>query len=376
MTTFAGRWITSFGTMELQQTASAIAGRYWYQGQPGNIKGTLNGERFAFRYDDLAGAGEGWFEPLGYGRFRGSYLLDGAEHWQSWQGEREWDGIWDSSFGRMRLIQEEGRVHGHYDGATAGTLDGRLNGSQFNFRYQESNVQGEGSFELAEDAMGFSGAWHPDQVATEGAWHGRRVLPKSDVTWLVVIEAHWQHSLADRDYSYGSMLKEIFARLSNVAVRQRFFNDEVSLARWCREVVYFPEPTIVLIASHGTPQGISVHGRTINTKLVIEHLRHAPSVQLLHFSACLVMKEENVGDFAKRIETNVPFPISGYTTSVDWGGSALVEFNYLDMILSKRCSPEQAAAWLPRVVAYAGDESPASCPYVGAGFRFFKGDNV
>jgi hypothetical protein len=373
MKSFAGRWITSFGPMELRQDGDAITGQYWYQGHPCQIEGSLQGERFVFRYEDSTGGGEGWFEHLSYGQIRGQYHLDGADQAHPWQGEREWDGIWDTSFGRMRLMQDHDRIHGHYDGATAGTIEGHLDGTRFDFRYQEAGTHGAGSFELTEDALGFNGIWQPAGSTQQGLWRGVRVLPRTGITWLVVIEAHWQHSLADRDYSYGSMLKEIFARLSHVAVRQRFFNDEISLARWCREVVYFPEPTIVMIASHGTPQGISVHGRTINTKLVIDHLRNAPSVQLLHFSACLVMQEDEAGDFARRIETSVPFPISGYTTSVDWGGSALVEFNYLDMILGKHCTPEQAAALLPKLVTYAGDETPDGCPYVGVGFRFFKG---
>jgi len=373
MSTFAGHWITSFGPMDLRDDHGTITGTYSYRGMPYPIEGTLDNDRFVFRYEDSTGPGEGWFALVGDGQFRGQFRLDGVEQWQAWQGHREWDGIWDTSFGLMRLIQHADRIEGHYDGVTAGTIDGRLDGGRFVFRYQESNVNGEGSFELAEDALSFTGVWHPTGVSLEGTWNGRRVLPTSGATWLVVIEAQWQHSLADRDYSYGSMLREIFARLPNVAVRHRFFNDEISLARWCREVVYFPESTIVMIASHGNPQGIAVHGKTINTKLVIDHLRHAPGVQLLHFSACLVMKEDNAGDFVKRIKKNVPFPISGYTTAVDWGGSAIVEFAYLDMMLSKHCSPEDAAALLPQLVAYAGDEPPAGCPYAGAGFRFLKG---
>jgi hypothetical protein len=372
MTSFAGRWITSFGPMELQQDGNTIKGTYWYQGTPGPIDGVLEGDRYVFRYEDASGPGRGWFELSSYGQFRGQYCLDGTQDWHPWTGQREWDGIWDTSFGRMRLIQEDTRVHGFYDGMTPGQIEGTLEGSRLVFRYQEPAVAGEGWFELSEDTLSFAGEWRPDGAPSWGFWEARRVLPKPGATWLVVIEAHWQNSLADRDYSYGSMLKEIFARLPNVAVRQRFFNDEASLARWCREVVYFPDPAIVLIASHGTPAGVTVHGKTINTKLVIDCLRYAHNIQLLHFSACLVMKEETEGEFARKIEREVPFPISGYTTSVDWGGSALVEFNYLDMILGKRLTPERAAELLPKLVAYAGDEAPAESPYVGAGFRFFK----
>ena len=52
------------------------------------------------------------------------------------------------------------------------------------------------------------------------------------------------------------MLKEFFARLDHVGVRHRFFNDGASLEKWCREILYIPEPVIVLFATHGTEEGL------------------------------------------------------------------------------------------------------------------------
>ena len=131
---------------------------------------------------------------------------------------------------------------------------------------------------------------------------------------------------------------------------------------------------MVVVASHGTPEGINVGGHTINSRLVIDYLRHAENLQLLHFSSCLVLKEAQPGDFAKRIEKTAPFPISGYTTSVDWGGSAVLEFTYLDMILGKGLPPEVAARQLLKLVRFAGDEALPGSPYLPAGFRFFGPD--
>ena len=376
MTNFTGRWITSYGPMELRQNSGAIQGKYWYQGIPCTIDGYVKENRFVFRYQDPSGAGEGWFEQPSYGQIRGQYRLEGTDRWGDWLGQREWDGIWDTAFGRMRLIEEEGRIYGFYDGAAPGRIEGTLDGKRFTFRYVEPTVQGEGWFELAEDAVSFSGAWHPDAVAAWGEWSGRRVFPVPGLTWLVVLEAYWQRSFADGEYSYGSMLKEFFARMPHVAVRQRFFNDEVSLARWCRELMYIPEPAIVLISSHGTAGGVAVHGQTIDPKRVIEGLQHASNLKLLHFATCLVLQEESAGDFMRRMATKVPYPISGYTTSVDWGGSAVLEFSYFDMILGRGMTPEQAAEVLPKVIAYAGETAPEESPYRAVGFRLFKAGGV
>ena len=373
MTTYAGRWITTYGPMELHQDGSAIRGTYWFQGIACAIEGKVQNGRFTFRYKDPSGAGQGWFESPSYGQIRGQYFLDGTKHWADWTGHREWDGIWDTSFGRVRLVQEEGRIHGCYESVGPARIEGRLDGKRFVFRYFEPKVQGDGWFELTADGSAFDGSWRPDGATAWGAWQGQRVFARPGLTWLVVIEAHWQRSLADGEYSYGMMLKEFFARLPHIAVRHRFFNDESSMERWCRELTYVPEPAIVLISSHGLSEGVTVNGQTIDTKRVVNSLQHAGNIKLLHFAACLMLKEETAGDFARRLGQEVPYPISGYTTSIDWGGSAVLEFGYLDMILGKGMPPQEAARLLPTLIKFAADKAPAESPYAAVGFRFFNG---
>ena len=232
-------------------------------------------------------------------------------------------------------------------------------------------AQGQGWFELGPDGMSFAGQWRADGQEIWQPWTGRRIIPAPGLTWLVVLEAHWQRSLADNEYAFGHMLREFFARLQNVKVRQRFFHDEASLQHWCRELLYLPEPAILMIASHGTPEGLSVHGKTIDTGKVVDSLQFADNLKLLHFSSCLVMQENAGGAGVRAVLDKAAFPISGYTTSVDWGGSALIEFTYLDMILGKHLTPVEAAEKLPHLLAFAGDESDAESPYAAAGFRFF-----
>src|SRR5439155_12888285 len=114
---------------------------------------------------------------------------------------------------------------------------------------------------------------------------------------------------------------------------------------------------------HGTPDGMTVNGQTIDAKLVVNSLRDANDILLLHIDACLVLKEESAGAFSRRLGQETPYPISGYATSIDWGGSALLDFCYLDMILGKGLPPEQAAERLPKMVAFAADQAPAGSPY-------------
>jgi hypothetical protein len=221
--------------------------------------------------------------------------------------------------------------------------------------------------------MTFEGQWQQDGDALSGIWRGQRVLPVPGLTWLVVLEAHWQRSLADNEYAFGHMLREFFARLPNVRVRQRFFHDEASLLHWCRELLYLPEPAILVIASHGSPEGLAVLGHTIDTAKVIDCLHDAESLRLLHFSSCLVAKD---GGTLDALATGRAFPVSGYTTSVDWGASALIEFTYLDLILSKNLSPAEAADQLCQLIGFAGDTTAPGSPYLPAGFRFFQAAGI
>jgi hypothetical protein len=287
-------------------------------------------------------------------------------------GQREWNGIWDTVFGRMRLTQEDDRVHGFYDGASSGRVEGRVDGKRLILNYIEPASRGEAWFELDQSLNVFRGGWRPQGTEAWRDWSGQRIRPQPNLTWLMVIEAHWQRSLGDTEYSYGEMLRTFFARVPTVAVRQRYFNDGPSLERWCRELTYVPEPAIVLISSHGTQAGVGVHNHIIDPKRIVDCLREAGNIQLLHFATCLCLKEDYPNEFASRIGAPPPFPISGYSTSVDWGGSAILEFNYLDLMLSKHMTPEHAAQTMLKNIAWAGDKAPADSPYGAAGFRFFK----
>jgi hypothetical protein len=269
----------------------------------------------------------------------------------------------------MRLVQEKERVFGFYEGSGSCTLEGRLEGQRLTFRYREPQVEGEGHFQLAQDGTGFDGQWRPSGKAEWSSWQGRRLPAVSGRLWLVVIEAHWQHSYLDKEYAFGHMLREFFMRLPHVNVRQRFFADEAGLVTWCRELMYLPEPAVVLFSSHGTEDGLSVQGKALDTARIAETLRYADNIMLLHFSSCLMMKEGKASALARALQAIGRFPVSGYDRSVDWAGSALIEFHYLDMILGRGLAPEEAAQQVLQLVAYAGEKEVSGSPYPATGFR-------
>src|SRR5262245_54129610 len=308
MSNFSGRWFTTFGPMQLSQDGDQIHGFYEIQATRCTIAGTIRDGQFHFVYQEPAVAGEGWFELAAHGKFAGEWRPRGSEDWSSWIGWREFEGIWDSSFGLLRLVQEPDRVIGFYEGPGPSRVEGRLEGGRLTFRFYEPLALGEGYFELSADAASFKGEWRAEGTQQCAPWQGRRLAIVPGRCWLVVIEAHWQRSYLDKEYAFGHMLREFFARLPHVNVRQRFFEDETGLERWCRELMYLPEPVAVVLASHGTAEGLTIQGRPLNTSRLVESLRYADNVLLLHFSSCLMMQEGQTAGLARELQQAVKFP--------------------------------------------------------------------
>jgi hypothetical protein len=360
---FSGRWFTSFGIMLLQQDGDRVTGTYGQSGNENTIEGAVAGALLTFRYVEALEKGSGWFRLKRAGTFSGEYLAEGAPYPLPWQGWREQEGYWDTTFGRLRLLQDDDRAEGIFEFDPAGKLNGRIEHGRLHYRFGGSKVSASGFLEFDPIGAGFHGEWHEDGRQLH-AITGRRSVPRAGLTWLVVLEAYWQRALDDTEFAFGSMLGEIFARIPHCQVRHRYFHDETSLLHWCRQLMFLPEPAILVVTSHGEADGLSVNGRTIDMRGMVDSLRLADTLRLLHFSSCLV------GQDTGQALAGAPFPISGYTTRIDWAESALTEFIYLDMILEKRLPPAKAAEQLVRLVRFAGDEQIPGSPYSPAGFRF------
>ena len=362
---FAGRWFTSFGPMLLQPDGRQVKGTYGANGTENVLEGTVAGDTLTFRYKEAAEQGTGWFRLKRPGCFAGEYLAQGHPNLLPWQGWREFEGYWETSFGRLRLFQEEDRVHGVLESDPMGRLDGRIDGGRLAYTFKGSHISSSGFLELDPLCHALAGEWQEDGHPVH-VWHGQRALARQGLIWLVVLEAHWQRALDEKEYAFGSMLREIFGRVTRAQIRHRFFHDEQSLVHWCRQLMFLPEPAVLVVTGHGEANGLSVNGRIIDLRRMIDSLRLADSLQLLHFSSCLV--GQNTGNGL----SGAPFAVSGYTTRVDWAESALTEFIYLDMILEKGLPPARAAEQLVRLVRFAGDEPMPGSPYLPAGFRFFS----
>ena len=377
---FSGTWSTTYGPLTLKQTGTRVVGQYQLESTAGLVEGTVSGQKLTFTYRESSASGEGWFELATDGHsFDGRWREKGKTEWSRWTGTSgqaktsRFDGIWNSTYGPLRLHQKGNDVQGFYrmaDGRMA-EVKGTVSGTELSFSYDECGVKGTGLFSLDPDGDSFSGTWKTTD-GTPGNWTGARLAPKPGRVWLVVLEARWEESLTEREFAYGNMLEAYFARVPNVECRHRFFDDADSLVRACSEIPFLPEPVVVVVASHGSEEGISTSGHTIGAATLAECFSRAQNVRLLHFSACNVMAGTLPTEMAKGLPKGAAFPMSGYATAVDWGASAATEFLYLDLILARDMEPDEAARQLIKLMPIAGDRANPDAPFDPLGFRFVK----
>ena len=385
---FGGTWATSFGRMLLVQNKQEVGGVYLMEDVLCYINGQVRDGQLVFTYRESDIKGEGQFKLTEDGvKFTGRWRPVGAAAWSVWEGARvqssksdksRWHGQWATTFGRMRLTEKGDKVEGIYAYGSASTILGKTENGRLNFHYQESDVKGQGWFEISAQGRLFYGKWKPEGSDGWSDWGGTRTINKVDPNrkWLVVLEAHWEDGLEEPEYSFGKMLKTFFSRVPKVQVRHRYFHDEEDLARWCREVAFMEGPVLLCIASHGSAKGVTVGGKTIRPETIARHLSYADNVVLTHFSACNVVQAGFSESWSKGSQKRRIFPVSGYGKTVDWAVSAVIEFMYFDMILSRGLSPKKAWEHLRQSMPFVDRVAGKTNPIQPAGFKFVEPANA
>ncbi len=368
---FSGRWLTSFGPMELTQAGRKVHGSYRMMNAECPVTGEIRNGRLWFRYQEPEVEGQGWFELTRRGRaFAGRFQPNGEEGWKPWEGERAgFDGLWNTSFGLLRLVEEGHQVRGYYMVGGGAALEGRRLGNRLVFRYREPKARGRGQFVLADDGLSFQGKWKAGGQEAEQPWLGVRVRPQPGLTWLVVLEAPWQRFLAEQEYAFGHMLREFFARLPHVQVRHRFFSNEAGLRQLLLDLAFIAEPVVLVLATHGGPEGAHVNGSSVPFSALVDGLRPAGDLRMVHFSACLMMQDPAMMAHLQEFSDASRTSFSGYKTRVNWAASAILEFALLELVLHHGMGPSEAASQVTRLLPFASDKGVEGGAFPAAGFH-------
>jgi hypothetical protein len=274
------------------------------------------------------------------------------------QESPDFSGTWETTYGQMILTQEGDEVLGWYDYGGISPIEGSIDErGRLVFTYREPETSGTGWFVLAEDGLSFSGRWSPDDDPGWYSWEGYRYGGEAR-TWLIVLESEWQESLSEGEYSFGEMLNAWFDRLPSVEVRHRFVHDTEDIRIFCLEAAMLPGSVYLVFASHGTADGLDLSGETVGPALIVEAVSPMTNLALIHFSCCEVMAGRAPGAIlGSRSTWPDGFVVSGYTHSVDWGASAIIEFYYLNMILENGLVPEEAARAVLSDIGFAGESA-------------------
>lgn len=377
--TFAGAWDTSYGSMKLTVDGPQVDGTYQYEGGGLNaIRGTVEGMKWQFTYQEPGVTGEGSFTLSADGQsFTGQWRVTGASAWQTWSGQRpapekdRFSGLWKTTYGWMRLIQRGAAVTGCYSYQGQSGISGTLTEGVLRFTYTEPNgTQGSGTFKLGAEGDSFAGTWKTGDNSQGGVWEGTRLTPVKGRHWLVVLEAHWESNLQEAEYSYGEMLKQFFTRVPEVAVRHRYFDGRDDFAVWCAELPYLNEPVVLYVSSHGTGEGITVGKQVLSGEFIGRQLRYAPEVRLVHLGACETMA--GAAPAALRKACGQDLPVSGFTRVADWAGSAVIDFAYLDLVLSRGMAPGEAVRQIRKSITFAGEAESPEAAIKPAGLRIVE----
>ncbi|MBN1619252.1 hypothetical protein JW890_00875 [candidate division WOR-3 bacterium] len=283
----------------------------------------------------------------------------------------DFSGSWETTYGKMILEQNGDAVSGGYFFSGYCKIEGRIEpGGRFRFRYTEPSATGEGWFELSPDGMSFSGEWRQDGTENWYEWTGMRTsLRDSSAIWLVVFEAEWQESLDEGEYSFGEMLRAFFARLENVEVRQRFVHDRKDLINFCAETAILPGDVYILFATHGEKDGLVLRDGIARSDVIVSALAPCKNLRLVHFSSCNIMSGNTPDEIIKsRRDWKDGFVVSGYVQPVDWAGSAVFEFYYLNLIFECGMTPEEAAETAAYLFRFSGTSTVKGVE--GLGFRW------
>lgn len=283
----------------------------------------------------------------------------------------DFSGNWQTTYGRMILEQSGDEVKGGYFFSGYCEISGKIDeNGRFNFRYVEPSAVGEGWFELSSGGEAFTGKWRQDGTVVWYDWTGTRSLPEdTSKIWLVVLESEWQESMNEDEYSFGDMLEAFFARLSEIEVRQRFVHDKRDLINFCAETAILPGKVCILFATHGEKEGLVLRDGIAGADEIIDALKPCENLLLIHFSSCNIMS----GDIPDRIlrsrrDWNDGFVVSGYVQPVDWAGSAVFEFYYLNLILENGYTPREAAETAEHIFRFSGTATVKGVE--GLGFRW------
>lgn len=186
MITWTGTWKTSFGVVQLIQNGNRVSGLY---GQLGVIEGLINENELEARFTKRGKVGRLLFVQIEAGQFKGSWFWETGDFDEAftWNGKRVSEevqtssqdgnpltGEWETSFGKVHLVQDDKKVYGLY--SNVGVIEGEL--TQINClegRFTNASQTGVLKWIINYEEHRFEGIWDWTNIGqATGVWTGKQ----------------------------------------------------------------------------------------------------------------------------------------------------------------------------------------------------------
>lgn len=187
---FEGEWETTYGELRLTQFENKVIGFY---SNLGRIEGVYrpNNKSLKGTFTNGKNTGEFYFALNKEGEFGGVWNWKGSKDREKWKGTRKsirnqgkWSGNWDTTFGRICLVEKDSEVIGFY--RNLGLIDAKQSENSLAGIFTNEKATGNFKWNLRVDKFEGSYGWANNY--SEGNWNGTRV-PVYDKKPVIVIQS-------------------------------------------------------------------------------------------------------------------------------------------------------------------------------------------
>jgi hypothetical protein len=191
----SGLWISTFGHMNLKISRATVSGSYYDGKVEGMLKGNFSSNRQLLlgKWDEGDLRGEFLFKILpGGNAFSGRWWKANSTDAGEWIAVRldtealsgsvsakDYEGEWDTNFGKMNLRVEGVNLTGSFKGrAGEGTIEGTVDekANQLKVRWSDARFRGTVVLRLLKSKNGINGEWWYSDKTYGGVWYGVRFV--------------------------------------------------------------------------------------------------------------------------------------------------------------------------------------------------------
>lgn len=149
---------------------------------------------------------------------------------------------------------------------------------------------------------------------------------------IIVLESDWENDLNTTQSVYPAV--EMFAAHNSVAICHKHYHDGEELFKWIADFINHKQHEICYIAGHGKGKRLEGLNRNINIGKLFDKISQFPKTRKikkgLYFGTCESGK--NIDELFNKSNNTISW-VAGYTSSVPWIASTMIDILFFDYYL-------------------------------------------